>query len=150
MGKQKQKEFAEGSQWVVASPLLCGRCLRCLLCACVGPLFGADRGSQIRAAADGPATAKWRPEGASVTSMRLSKSAGLRPEIALEVVTRDCANLACLTLYNSAGSFRLGVIKQPLWRRRRPPLGASFELDFVRVSIARLRAQVVPGEGQDE
>ena len=59
-------------------------------------------------------------------------------------------NLACLTLYNSAGSFRLGVIKQPLWRRRRPPLGASFELDFVRVSIARLRAQVVPGEGRDE
>ena len=51
---------------------------------------------------------------------------------------------------NSAGSFRLGVIKQPLWRRRRPPLGASFELDFVRVSIARLRAQVVPGEGRDE
>ena len=51
---------------------------------------------------------------------------------------------------NSAGSFRLGVIKQPLWGRRRPPLGVPFELDFVRVSIARLRAQVVPGEGRDE
>ena len=44
VGKQKQKEFAKGSQRVAASPLLYGRCLRCLLCACVGPLFGANRG----------------------------------------------------------------------------------------------------------
>ena len=81
---------------------------------------------------------EWCPEGASVTSMRLSKSVGLQPEIAPKIATGDCANLACLTLYNSAGSFQPGVIKQPLWRRHRPPLGAPFKLDFVRVSIARL------------
>ena len=32
VGKQKQKEFAEGSQRVVASPLLCGRFSLKLLC----------------------------------------------------------------------------------------------------------------------